>query len=112
MCWRAEVAAGLSTRLDQFGVSHTSPRGYLPFSEVQRGDKMKEPSHLTKGKRKKAMGSKPTKQDGGSHAVFTNSLTHSLAPFTHFFIYWQQMQRYVYKALCEVLQRNKDEHET
>lgn len=61
--WRwAEEAAGLSAQLDQFGVSHTSPRGYLPFSEVQRGDKMKESSHLTKGKRKKTMGTKPTKQ--------------------------------------------------
>lgn len=62
MGWWVEGAAGLSTRLDLFGVSHTSQQGYLPFSEVQRGDQMKESSHLTKGKRKKAMGTKPTKQ--------------------------------------------------
>lgn len=56
-------AAGLSTPLDQSGVSHTSQPGYLPFSEVQRVDKMKESSHLIKGKRKNAMGTKPTKRD-------------------------------------------------
>lgn len=56
MRWWAEEAAGLPAPLDQFGVSHTSQRGYLPFSEVQREDKMKESSHLIKGKRKKRHG--------------------------------------------------------
>lgn len=49
----AQVAAGFHPRRVQFGVSHISQRGYLPFSEVQRGDKRKESNHLIKGKRKK-----------------------------------------------------------
>ena len=53
MGWWAQVAAGLPPRRDQFGVSHISQQGYLPFSEVQRGDKRKESNHLIKGKRKK-----------------------------------------------------------
>lgn len=83
MCWWAEVAAGLSPRLDQFGVSHTSQRGYLPFSEVQRGDKRKESSHLMKGKRKKSHGHQAYRM--GSRAPCCPGLLHSLTdPLTSF----------------------------
>ena len=80
------MATGLSLRLDQFEVSHTSQRGYLPFSEVQRGDKRKKSSHLIKGKRKKAMGTKPMKWVEGHHSVAlaSDSLIHScLHSFIH-----------------------------
>lgn len=74
-------AAGLSTPLDQSGVSHTSQRGYLPFSEVQRVDKMKESSHLIKGKRKKCHG----------HQAYKTGLEGAMVPLpptlTHFFIH-------------------------
>lgn len=89
------MAAGLSTRLDQFGVSHTSQQGYLPFSEVQRGDNMKESSHLIKGKRKKAMGTKRTKQGATLKGAMLSSPTTPSLPHTHIpsFIHSQQAVR-------------------
>ena len=112
--WWAEVAAGLSTPPDQFGVSHTSQRGYLPFAEVQREDKMKELSHLIKGKRKKMLWV-PSLQSGveGSHAALA-SYTHTIL---HSFICNNASPSFtantdVHKALREGLHGSKDIHET
>lgn len=83
----AEVAAGLSIPLDQFGVSHTSQRGYLPFSEVQREDKMKESSHLIKGKRRNKLWA-PSLQNRIEGVILPSppTLPHSLT-LTHDFIH-------------------------
>lgn len=98
MRWWAEEAAGLPAPLDQFGVSHTSQRGYLPFSEVQREDKMKESSHLIKGKRKKRHG----------HQAYKTGLKGAMLPspptlsYSHFFIHLlrHSQQTLMFTKLC------------
>lgn len=107
MRWWADVAAGLSTPLDQFGVSHTSQRGYLPFSGVQKGDKMKESSHLIKGKRKKTRHGHQAYKTGLKRATLP-----SLPMLTHTLSVSQSVTTNadVYKALREALQKNKDEY--